>query len=257
MSIFKSDSTGSVVRVKPNPESVDIVVIKVDNIAGSIMKEVPVTGYTLELSTNHQFLHTLDEFIYAFAFGDRIGELTLTGIAFTTSVCEANGVSARNITDEVIQENVYEFYLANKFSTSLRPTKIQIGRSGIQLIGFLTGMRMEVPNPQLPIMQWALRFSVVVSKAGATTTGGLGGGGTTGGGGGGTTVGTGGGTGTGGGAGNGDGFTRSANGNTRPGPGQGRLNPNNPSGWDTFDDFLNTFVNTATTVVTDTFLGEG
>lgn len=249
MSIFKSDSTGSVVRVKPDPENVDIVVIKVDSVAGGIMKEVPVTGYTLELSTNHQFLHTLDEFIYAFAFGDRIGELTLTGIAFTTSVCEANGASSRYITDEVKQENVYEFYLANKFSTSLRPTKIQIGRGGTQLIGFLTGMRMEVPNPQLPIMQWALRFSVVVSKAGVTTTGGLGGGG--------TTVGTGGGTGTGGGAGNGDGFTRSANGNTRPGPGQGRLNPNNPSGWDTFDDFLDTFVNTATTVVTDTFLGEG
>lgn len=220
MSIFKSDSTGSVVRVKPNPESSDIVVIKVDSIAGSIMKEVPVTGYTLELSTNHQFLHTLDEFIYAFAFGDRIGELTLTGIAFTTSVCEANGVSSRNITDEVKQENVYEFYLANKFSTSLRPTKIQIGKSGIQLIGFLTGMRMEVPNPQLPIMQWALRFSVVVSKAGATTA---------------STGGTGG---------------------TSSGGGSRRTSPNTPSGWERVDNFIDAVGNVITTAIGETFLGD-
>jgi hypothetical protein len=235
MSIFGSDSAGSVVRVTANPDVNDVIVIRVDNFEDSAMFNVPVTGYTLELSTNHQFLHTLDEFIYAFAFGDRIGELTLTGIAFTAPACSAagaGGFAQRNITDEVKQENVYEFYLANKFSRSLRPTKIQIGGSKVQLVGFLTGMRMEVPNPQLPIMQWALRFNVVVDPGGTATTASSGGGG--------------GGTGRSGGTG----------GNTRPGPGQGRLNPNNPSGWDVVDDFLDTFVNTATGVLTDTFLGD-
>jgi hypothetical protein len=225
MSLFQCDTDGGVVRVSNGCAAV--VVINVENFAGSLMQEVPVTGYSLELSTNHQFLHTLDEFIYAFAFGDRIGELTLTGIAFTVPVCAggdgASGNAAqRSITDKVKQENVYEFYLANKFSKSLRPTKIQIGGAGIKLIGFLTGMRMEVPNPQLPIMQWALRYNVVVDTTGAASTSTAGGGG----------------------------------GNTRPGPGQGRLNPNNPSGWDTFDDFLDTLVNTATTVITETFLGD-
>jgi hypothetical protein len=233
MSLFKCDTEGGVVRVKTGcPE---VVVINVENFAGSLMQEVPVTGYSLELSTNHQFLHTLDEFIYAFAFGDRIGELTLTGIAFTVPVCaggptERGTAAQRSITNQVKQENVYEFYLANRFSKSLRPTKIQIGGAGVNLIGFLTGMRMDVPNPQLPIVQWALRYNVVVDTTGATTSGG--GGGTGGGGRGG------------------------GSGNTRPGPGQGRINPNNPSGWDTVDDFIDTFIDTAINVITETFLGD-
>jgi hypothetical protein len=126
------------------------------------MEHVPITGYTLDLSTNHQFLHTLNEFIYAFAFGDRVGELTLTGVAFTAPTC---AVGVGDISNDVKQENVYEFYLAQKFSKSLTPTKITIGGSSIQLIGFLTGVRMSVPDPQLPIMQWALRFNVIVDAA--------------------------------------------------------------------------------------------
>lgn len=171
-SVFKCDTTGGIVRVPTDcPE---VVVIQVDSVTskGSRMEYVPITGYTLELSTNHQFLHTLNDFIYAFAFGDRVGELTLTGIAFTAPACKAEG---GNISNEVKQENVYEFYLAQKFSKTLTPTKIKIGGSDIRLVGFLTGVRMSVPDPQLPIMQWALRFSVIVdtnNSAPASTAGG-------------------------------------------------------------------------------------
>lgn len=166
MSVFKCDTTGGIVRVQTDCK--EVVVIRVDNVtgAGSRMENVPITGYTLELSTNHQFLHTLDEFIYAFAFGDRVGELTLTGVAFTAPACKSEG---GDISNEVKQENVYEFYLAQKFSKSLTPTKITIGGSAIQLVGFLTGVRMSVPDPQLPIMQWALRFSVIVDATGSAT----------------------------------------------------------------------------------------
>jgi len=177
MSIFKCDRTNSVIRVKG--ECATREVIHIDSFASSTaMRAIPITGYTLELSTNHQFLHSLDEFIYAFAFGDRIGELTVTGIAFTTEACEqAAGAASRPITDEVKQENVYKYYLANKFSKTLRPSKIKIGENGDNelLLGFLTGVRMEVPNPALPIMQWALRFNVIIGTPTPTvnTSGGL------------------------------------------------------------------------------------
>jgi hypothetical protein len=217
MSLFQCDTDGGVVRVPTG--CAEIVVIKVENFAGSLMQEVPVTGYSLELSTNHQFLHTLDEFIYAFAFGDRIGELTLTGVAFTVPVCAggdgaAGDFNQRNITDEVKQENVYEFYLANKFSRSLRPTKIQIGSADIQLIGFLTGMRMEVPNPQLPIMQWVLRYNVVVDTTGTAPA------------------------------------------RTASGSGSRSTSPNTPSGWDRVDNLIDTAINVVTTAIGETLLGD-
>jgi len=135
---------------------------------------IPVTGYTLDLSTNHQFLHSLDEFIYAFAFGDRIGELTLTGVVFTGKSCDRNG---RNITAQIGQQSIYDWYLSNKFSRNLKPSKILIGQSAVKLIGFLTGLRMQIPDPALPVAQWALRFNVIIdTTSGSPSTAGGGGG---------------------------------------------------------------------------------
>lgn len=168
MSVFTACDLG-VVRVTTDCADTGITVIKVANFTAA----VPITGYTLELSTNHQFLHSLNEFIYAFAFGDRVGELTLTGIAFTSRACAAASLGdspAQDITDEVNQTTIYNYYMQNKFSRNLAPTQIQIGESPIALIGFLTGVRMEVPNPALPIMQWSLRYSVIIDAAVAPTT---------------------------------------------------------------------------------------
>lgn len=133
---------------------------------------IPITGYTLDLSTNHQFLHSLDEFIYAFAFGNRIGELTLTGVVFTTTSCDRTG---KDITYELGQQSIYDWYLSNKFSSNLKPSKIIIGESTVSLIGFLTGLRMQIPDPALPIAQWALRFNVIIdTTSGSPSTAGSG-----------------------------------------------------------------------------------
>jgi hypothetical protein len=135
-----------------------IAAIKVDG----FITTVPVTGYTLELNTNHQFLHSLDEFIYVFAFGDRIGELTLSGISFTGTVCGTSGP----ITDAAA-DSIYKYYADNRLAAKTIPAQITIGgnQSSAQLLGFLTGMRLELPNPANPIAQWTLRFAVILNPA--------------------------------------------------------------------------------------------
>jgi hypothetical protein len=30
-------------------------------------------------------------------------------------------------------------------------------------LGFLTGLKMEIPNPAYPMMQWALQFNVILN----------------------------------------------------------------------------------------------
>lgn len=135
--------------------------------------ELPITGFTLDLGTNHQFLHTLDEFIYLYAFGDRIGELVLTGVAFTGNVTDE---SCNDISKNLGPSNLLTHYMENRIShkdgpksTLINIDATPVGRGAGSskgpdiLIGFLTGMRMDMPNPSLPIVQWALRYQVVIN----------------------------------------------------------------------------------------------
>jgi hypothetical protein len=46
----------------------------------------------------------------------------------------------------------------------LAPAKITVGGAATTLLGFLTGLRIEIPNPALPIVQWVLRYNVVIDK---------------------------------------------------------------------------------------------
>lgn len=114
---------------------------------------LPVTGFSLDLSTNHQFLHALNEFIYAFAFGDRIGELTVSGICFTTKDCG----QIASISD------LLGFYSRERFAVKSDATQITIDGSTV-LVGFLTGARVEIPNPSLPVAQWVLRYNVILDS---------------------------------------------------------------------------------------------
>jgi hypothetical protein len=191
-SIFTPCELG-VLRVNNSCATPKRAVIAVDDYS----IELPITGFTLDLGTNHQFLHTLDEFIYVYAFGDRIGELTLSGVAFIGDARQEG--SCADLSDVLGANSLLQHYLARRIGIGEQgggpaSTLILIDAaqdSGV-LTGFLTGVRMDVPNPALPIVQWVLRYNVIINANGAGTGGG-GAGGTTGGGGGGTTVGTGGG----------------------------------------------------------------
>ena len=134
--------------------------------------ELPITGFTLDLGTNHQFLHTLDEFIYLYAFGDRIGELMLSGIAFTG--CIKDSKSSEDLADKLGASVLLNHYLKNRIGRRAGPGASLIivdaaEFSSSVLTGFLTGMRMDVPNPALPIVQWALRYNVIINDRSTPT----------------------------------------------------------------------------------------
>jgi hypothetical protein len=152
MSVFSS-CDGEILKIKTDCTGDGIVAAV--SVAGFVAN-VPLTGFALDLSTNHQFLHSLDEFIYVFAFGDRVGELTLSGITFTGKKCPNTTSAAPG--------DLYSYYLQNRVSKTLKPTKITVAGGQTTLLGFLTGMRMEIPSPALPIMQWVLRYHVIIDS---------------------------------------------------------------------------------------------
>jgi hypothetical protein len=130
--------------------------IQIDNFSSVT---VPVTGFALELNTNHQFVHSLNELIYVFSFGDRVGELTMTGLSF---VGDCDDAKAAQVTQ------VFSHYLQKRLAKNLTPAKITVGDAAggsAQLLGFLTGMRAEMSNPELPIVQWVLRYAVIINDS--------------------------------------------------------------------------------------------
>lgn len=142
----------------PCDTNAKIVALSVDGFSTNIA----VTGAALDLSTNHQFLHSLDRFIYVYSFGDRIGNFSMSGFTFT------GGGSCANSAAPSTPGDIYDYYIQNRLSPKrLEPAQIQISSTtnttGNVLLGFLTGLKMETVNPQYQIMQWVLQYNVIVN----------------------------------------------------------------------------------------------
>lgn len=156
---------------------------------------LPVTGFALEMGGNYQFLHTVSDFIYFYSFGDRVSELTVTGMAFTRRSCntglgvnttlpsyfnpwnyninpfdpdfanDPRWVQASETWIGVNREkdsicDLYYFYMGNR--AAAKPTAIRVTFGGCAAFwGFLTGMRVEIARPDVPVAQWVLRLSVI------------------------------------------------------------------------------------------------
>ena len=135
--------------------------------------KVPITGFDLDIGTSQQFLHTLDKFIYVYSFGDRIGTLTFSGIAFADGPADSSGFDKAPVGQP---DGIYAYYFNNRLgvgnsggSGKLEPTKLQTPGGRI-LLGFLTGLKTTVPNPAYPVIQWALQYHVIIGEQSAANT---------------------------------------------------------------------------------------
>ena len=152
-----------VARIEYKCEGSDDTPAKLLTVAGGCGGELslPMTAFRLEQQCNYQFLHTVNDFIYLYVFGDRVGELQVSGMAFLAGTCGEGGSQNDNGACAA-----YNFYNDNKVSNCTTPLNISIeGCPNATFFAFLTGMAIEVPRPDLPIVQWGLRFNIVQKKS--------------------------------------------------------------------------------------------
>lgn len=102
---------------------------------------------------NYQFLHTLNETIYAYVFGDRIGELRVGGIAFAHPCQSADFVGPQ--TDGIRQ--IIDNYRSNRIAQLGRPVQVSFGSTDYR--GFLVGMNIDIADAERNLGQWAFRFN--------------------------------------------------------------------------------------------------
>ena len=138
-----------------------IMSIKVTDTGGAAyLFNLPVTQIDLAMQGNYQFLHTLDQFIYFYNFGDRISELTMSGFCFSSDASCAAVDASRKIS------GFFKFYSEKRQAQLKKPLKIQLDVAP-PMYAFLTGARLGVAvnNLSTPLGQWSLRFHVIPAKA--------------------------------------------------------------------------------------------
>lgn len=151
--------TGAVEVTRQECKDSDFLIITIDG--KSFTNEFVLQGVTLEMSGNYQFLHTVNDFVYFYSFGDRVGMLTVNGIGFLKT-CDGAKEGAK-----IFQ--VYKYYNENKAvergGKALKIVLTAPSGDPIRLHGFLTGMKLDVNQSDTgPIGYWTLRFEVLPQK---------------------------------------------------------------------------------------------
>lgn len=114
-----------------------------------------ITRMTLSSQVNVQFLHTIGSHIYIYVFGDRIGQMTLSGLAFSDA-CDAGGRYG--------PEEILKWYRENKASRRQSPVQIMIGNTPVEC--FITNFNQDVVDPSTNLVQWTIAAATLPEDGG-------------------------------------------------------------------------------------------
>ncbi len=109
-----------------------------------------VTRMTVSQQVNVQFLHTLGSLIYIYVFGDRMGQISLSGLSFNCGACNPFDTAMG-------AEKMLTWYNDNRASKRKKPVRVTIGRTVLE--GFVVGATEDVIDPSLNLVQWSVQMA--------------------------------------------------------------------------------------------------
>lgn len=113
-----------------------------------------ITELAIQQQGNYQFLHSLQDLIYVYVFGERIGEIRIAGLSFA-GTC-AGGVASPGMTGI---EHILQYYDQSRISATGQPYQIVIGATGQgRARGFLVDINVHVDRPEARLARFGLRF---------------------------------------------------------------------------------------------------
>jgi hypothetical protein len=138
----------------PEPGGVPFV-MDFENWGGVTARHAIVTGVSLTRQCNVQFLHTLRGFIFLYVLGQKMGDLSITGITFAGECSQQPGPVA--IEDGIWGVgDYYEFWNA---ANTGAPLSVLVG--GGSFSAFLIGQKLEILNPKGRLGQFMLQFKLI------------------------------------------------------------------------------------------------
>jgi hypothetical protein len=116
MTVIFSENAGVVTSFE-DPAAPAHMLFRMDNWEGFDKFQAIITGVMITTQGSFQFLHTLGGKIFVYVFGDRMGQINISGMAFDTA-CDGSGMGI---------EQVMVYYSDNRIANRVEPVKITIG----------------------------------------------------------------------------------------------------------------------------------
>jgi len=113
-----------------------------------------ITGLGVSAAGNFQFLHTIGNDVYVYVFGDRMGQVMLSGLSFAQQ-CN-NGQPQADHGFELL----LRWYQANRIAARKAPVRVNIGRS-TNFDGFVTGLTGDVQDSLHRTIQFQMSISLL------------------------------------------------------------------------------------------------
>jgi hypothetical protein len=117
-----------------------------------------ITQLSIRRGANVQYVHTLQDLIYVYSFGERIGSITAAGISFV-GMCDGGGKTGI--------EYVLDWYEQNRIGGgNAGPLRLLIGGAGGSgtFKGFLDALEVDVAKPDLRLANFGLKFSTLPQR---------------------------------------------------------------------------------------------
>lgn len=116
------------------------------------MKSI-ITDLAIARQGNCNFSHTLKDSIYAYSFGERIGQMRISGLSFA-SMCGTDSTTG--------VEAVLNYYNQNRIVAAKSPITVAIGTTAAgRFRGFLVGLNIEISRPEARLAQYSLMFTTL------------------------------------------------------------------------------------------------
>lgn len=157
MALVITAARGRVVVVDEPNVPATIQALTVDGWKDAASMSAVITRCMVSQQGNFQFLHTLGNFIYVYVFGDRMGQMGLSGLAFSNLVVNPESCDG-NQKQGVTQ--VLQYYQDNRIAKRDTPVKVTLG-TGPTLQGFLTDGSVDLTEAYDLMWQFDFKFSLI------------------------------------------------------------------------------------------------
>lgn len=154
------DNLGNIVSIRdPSVSALMRPLIKTGPDVGPISipsRRSLITRVTTAQQGNFQFMHTLGSDIYVYVFGDRIGQMVVSGMSFPRS-CEGSANSNLHGLELML-----DWYNEHKISARRTPLQMSIG--SVVFTSFVIGMTTDVLDPNTRVTQYNLNLLIVPER---------------------------------------------------------------------------------------------
>ena len=117
-----------------------------------------ISGFSWQDGVNVQFTHTMGNDIYMNVFGNRMGTLTIHGIAFT-SVTKP-GAAGCDLNPEHGIKKIIDYYQKNRVSTNPLPILVKVGAK-TSVSGYLVSAGYSTNDTQNWMVNYQLQVATI------------------------------------------------------------------------------------------------